>query len=58
MAKKEKEVKEVKDVSNIDKKIAKLEHLITVLKAKKFSNDYVIEKQIKIYKEILEDKGK
>ena len=35
MAKKEKEVKEVKDVSNIDKKIAKLEYLITVLKAKK-----------------------
>ena len=32
MAKKD---KEVKDVSNIDKKIAKLEHLITVLKAKK-----------------------
>ena len=35
MAKKEKEVKEVKDVSNIDKKIAKLEYLIAVLKAKK-----------------------
>ena len=35
MAKKEKEVKEVIDVSNIDKKIAKLEHLIAILKAKK-----------------------
>jgi len=35
MAKKEKEIKEVKELSKIDKKIANLEKVIAILKAKK-----------------------